>query len=203
MIPRAASIYSGLLAVFSTLMRSIVEYTTHSCGGQLSGSLERLDWVGSLFHPCIVKYVAAASHTSCSLPRAGQEGENSSEAVAHPGYEVERPFTMLRYVLVGMIAEIVDRDPTQLEALPVELWKVLCSWFFRYPHNNLYHSVFYKLVFKALRCNSTGALRMAISKGRLVAQLVDCHLDGDKVCLLPLPCKMPADFVEYVVIYRP
>lgn len=101
--------------------------------------------------------------------------------MAHPGYEVKRPFTMLRYVLVAVIVEIVDRDPKQLNALPVELWKVLCSWFFRYPHNNLYHGVFYKLVFKALRCNNVGALRMAVSKGRLVAQLVDSHIDGDKV----------------------
>lgn len=101
--------------------------------------------------------------------------------MAHPGYEVKRPFTMLRYVLVGMILEIVNRDPQQLDALTVELWKVLCSWFFRYPHNNLYHSIFYKLVFKTLRCNNVGALRMAVSKGRLVAQLVDSHVDGDKV----------------------
>lgn len=103
--------------------------------------------------------------------------------MAHPGYEVERPFTMLRYVLVGVILEIVNRDPQQLDVLPVELWKVLCSWFFRYPHNNLYHSVFYKLVFKALRCNNVSALRMAVSKARLVAQLVDSHTDGDKVSL--------------------
>lgn len=110
--------------------------------------------------------------------------EESTEAVAHPGYQVRRPFTMLRYVLVGALVEIVDRDPQQLDAFPVELWKVLCSWFFRYPHNNLYHGVFYKLVFKALRCNNEGALRMAVSKGRLVAQLVESHVDGDKVCTL-------------------
>lgn len=104
--------------------------------------------------------------------------------MAHPGYQVQHPFTMLRYVLVGVLVEIVDRDPQQLDALPVELWKVLCSWFFRYPHNNLYHGVFYKLVFKALRCNNEGALRMAVSKGRLVAQLVESHVDGDKVRML-------------------
>ena len=115
-----------------------------------------------------------------SMPIGGEADENAM-AVAHPGYEVKRPFTMLRYVLVGMILEIVNRDPQQLDALTVELWKVLCSWFFRYPHNNLYHSVFYKLVFKTLRCNNVGALRMAVSKGRLVAQLVDSHVDGDKV----------------------
>lgn len=88
---------------------------------------------------------------------------------------------MLRYVLVGVILEIVNRDSRQLDVLPVELWKVLCSWFFRYPHNNLYHDVFYKLVFKTLRCNNVGALKMAVSQGRLVAQLVESHVAGDKV----------------------
>ena len=117
----------------------------------------------------------------CLPPSTAGEREEDAETVAHPGYEVKRPFTMLRYVLVAVIVEIVDRDPKQLNTLPVELWKVLCSWFFRYPHNNLYHGVFYKLVFKALRCNNVGALRMAMSKGRLVAQLVDSHIDGDKV----------------------
>lgn len=112
--------------------------------------------------------------------------EEGADAVAHPGYEVKRPFTMLRYVLVGVVVEIVDRDHRQLDALPVELWKVLCSWFFQYPHNNLYHGVFYKLVFKALRSNHVNALRMAVSKGRLVAQLVDTHVAGDKVSKLGL-----------------
>lgn len=135
------------------------------------------------------------STAACIQLRTGGDGDEKSEAVAHPGYEVERPFTMLRYVLVGVILEIVNRDPQQLDVLPVELWKVLCSWFFRYPHNNLYHSVFYKLVFKALRCNNEGALRMAVSKARLVAQLVDSHIDGDKVshfdglCLHGVQCR--------------
>ena len=127
-----------------------------------------------------VKYPKRIIRLPSPVPTGGQ-AEDNAEAVAHPGYEVKRPFTMLRYVLVGMILEIVNRDPKQLDALPVELWKVLCSWFFRYPHNNLYHSVFYKLIFKTLRCNNVGALRMAVSKGRLVAQLVDSHVDGDKV----------------------
>lgn len=103
------------------------------------------------------------------------------EAVAHPGYEVKRPFTMLRFVLVGIIVEIINRDPQELDALPVELWKALCSWLFRYPHNNLYHGMFYKLVFKALRSNNGGALKRAVSKARLVAQLVESYLEGDKV----------------------
>lgn len=101
--------------------------------------------------------------------------------MAHPGYRVKQPFTMLRYVLVGIVVEIVNRDPQQLDALPVELWKVLCGWFFQYPHNNLYHGVFYKLVFAALRSNNGNALRMAVSKGRLVARLIDSHVGGDKV----------------------
>lgn len=112
----------------------------------------------------------------------GESGaDDDVKAVAHPGYQVERPFTMLRYVLVGVLVEIIDRDPEQLDALPVELWKVLCSWFFQYPHNNLYHAVFYKLVFKALRSNHVNALRMAVSKGRLVGRLVNSHVGGDKV----------------------
>ena len=118
---------------------------------------------------------------------------------------------MLRYVLVAVIVEVVDRDPKQLNSLPVELWKVLCSWFFRYPHNNLYHGVFYKLVFKALRCNNVGALRMAVSKGRLVAQLVDSHIDGDKVgmrtfnvilsLLLPSYTFIPAILRHFTPVY--
>lgn len=112
---------------------------------------------------------------------AGGTRNEEAEAVAHPGYCVEHPFTMLRFVLVGIVVEIVDRDPQQLDVLPVDLWKVLCSWFFRYPHNNLYHGVFYKLVFTALRSNNASALRMAVSKGRLVAQLIDSHVGGDKV----------------------
>lgn len=125
-----------------------------------------------------------ANLVTINTPHVGTPGgveDETAQAVAHPGYQVKRPFTMLRYVLVGILVEIVDRDPQQLDELPVELWKVLCSWFFRYPHNNLYHGVFYKLVFKALRCNNVGALRMAVSKARLVAQLVDSHIEGDKV----------------------
>lgn len=135
--------------------------------------------VAIYIHVMVLKYQALMTSLSLSIP--GESGAGDAEAVAHPGYEVKRPFTMLRYVLVGLIVEIIERDPKQLGALPVELWKVLCSWFFRYPHNNLYHAVFYKLVFKALRCNNGDALRNAVSKGRLVAQLVDSQVDSDKV----------------------
>ena len=122
-------------------------------------------------------------HLWVTVVTAGTE-EGTTEPVAHPGYEVKRPFTMLRYILVGVIVEVTNRDPKQFDVLPVELWKVLCTWFFRYPHNNLYHSIFYKLVFKILRSNNVGALKMAVSKARLVAHLVDSHLEGDKVTMI-------------------
>jgi hypothetical protein len=69
-----------------------------------------------------------------------------------------------------------------LDTLPEPLWAALCSWFFEYPHNNLFQGVFYKLLLQSLRCNSEPALRAAFSRCKLLSSMTEAYTAGDKTC---------------------
>lgn len=100
--------------------------------------------------------------------------------VAHPGYVVNTPFSFLRLLLVTLLVEIVAYDPKRLGKLPQSVWRLLCGWFFQYPFSNLYHSLFYKLAYQALRSGDEAIQQTLLSKCRLISLMVDAYVKGDK-----------------------
>lgn len=71
--------------------------------------------------------------------------------VNHPGHICSTPFSSYRTQLVELLVLIVEAAPSSAQNLSCNLWKVLISWNFEYVHNNIYHSMFYKLMFSILR----------------------------------------------------
>lgn len=103
-------------------------------------------------------------------------------------------FTNLRYVLVGIITETVDANPRYLDSIPEDLWVMLCSWFFCFSGYNVYHGLFYRLVFNALRSNHARSLEALLSKARLLDGLLDAYSTGEKVSWPPVPrCRVPIE----------
>ncbi|KAG5186043.1 hypothetical protein JKP88DRAFT_262527 [Tribonema minus] len=107
---------------------------------------------------------------------ACDEGDRAEGAVLHPGYTVERPFTLLRYLLMSIIVEVVHLDSTQLDFLDENFWAAVCTWVIEYPHNTLFQCALYRLLVHALRCNSEGALRLALSRCKLVSTMAEAYV---------------------------
>lgn len=103
------------------------------------------------------------------------------DAVRHTSYVVKMPFTEFRLDLIQVLVELVSQNPTQLEHFTAQLWRVLVKWFFEYSHNNLYHSAFNQLVFKALRSENEPVIKMLMQKMKLVSVLIDHYReDGSR-----------------------
>lgn len=87
---------------------------------------------------------------SCPLTKASA-GVERSEPVAHPGHVVRDPFTSHRAHLVELLVLLVEASEGASKKLSVDMWKSLIWWNFEYAHNNIYHSMFYRLLFTVLR----------------------------------------------------
>jgi len=74
-----------------------------------------------------------------------------SDGVKYSSYFIQMPFTVLRHLLIEVLVLTVESDDTAAETISVELWKVFLTWTKQYPHNNIYHALFYRLIFAILR----------------------------------------------------
>lgn len=72
--------------------------------------------------------------------------------VVHPGHKCHRPFSSHRSQLVEIFVLILEGSAEMSSVdVSVELWKLLIQWNFEYVHNNIYHTMFYRLLFAMLR----------------------------------------------------
>jgi hypothetical protein len=114
----------------------------------------------------------------------GEEGDQSS-SVVHPGHICKTPFSSYRSQLVQLFVLLVEASTTAVlddsdegctdfcEKVPVDLWKCLIAWVFEYAHNNIYHTMFYRILFAVLRQNNETCLRNIFKNCRLVTYLID------------------------------
>ena len=72
---------------------------------------------------------------------AEEEGDcwGTTTPISHTGHYVAPPFTALRVSVVSLLADLVYQDPSHIEQLPLDLWRVLASLFFQYPHSDMFH----------------------------------------------------------------
>ena len=74
------------------------------------------------------------------------------EPVAHPGYKVSHPFGWRRILLLEVINRLVESKASGCAHFTPSFWKQLCGWIAEYPHNNMYHVLFYRIFFVVLKC---------------------------------------------------
>ena len=118
-----------------------------------------------------------------------KEDEGLVETV-HPGHVCKIPFSSYRAQLVEFFALLVEASASQesedvinfCESVSVELWKRLIFWVFEYAHNNIYHNLFYRIIFAVLRQNNEVCLRNIFKNCRIVTYLTDAFQPFDDAC---------------------
>ena len=75
------------------------------------------------------------------------DGVNDDLSVKHPGHTVKKPFSVLRSHIVELLVLLVEADASLADHIVAELWIELINWLIVYAHNNIYHSLFYRLLF--------------------------------------------------------
>ncbi|RHY29813.1 hypothetical protein DYB32_004839 [Aphanomyces invadans] len=109
---------------------------------------------------------------------AAQHASTASDhGVKHTAYTVAHPFTEFRMHLVQLLVALVEQAPrTHLATFfTTDVWRILIAWFVQYPHNNLYHHAFYRLVFLALRTDDAAVLKPLLQHAKLVTTLIDIY----------------------------
>lgn len=70
----------------------------------------------------------------------------------YSNYEVAKPFSALRGMAVEVIVLMVESEETVASSiLTPETWKLFITWVIQYAHNNVFHALFYRIVFAVLR----------------------------------------------------
>jgi len=87
--------------------------------------------------------------------------------VKYSSYDVTHPFTSLRALIVEMMVLLIESDETVAALLSAEMWRLLVSWAIKYPHNNIYHALFYRLIFAVLRWTQYTILLLTVNLNML------------------------------------
>jgi hypothetical protein len=70
----------------------------------------------------------------------------------YSSYAVAKPFSSLRGMAVEVIVLMVESEETVASSvLTADTWKMLIGWVLQYAHNNVFHALFYRIVFAVLR----------------------------------------------------
>lgn len=77
--------------------------------------------------------------------------ESNLYPTKYSSYEIKKPFGTLRLFIVEIVVLTVESDETVAGLIPLDVWKSLISWTLKYAHNNIYHALFYRLIFAVLR----------------------------------------------------
>lgn len=142
-------------------------------------------FLANRLHPLREPFLAHLNKKFLDLCRAllayGQISKQAQEAesIRHPGGYTSVPFSSSRLALVELTVLLVEATPRLATLVSVELWRELLNWCFRYPHNNIYHSLYYRLLFQVLRENHKGTLQAVVQKCKLVNKLVEAYQQNE------------------------
>jgi len=127
---------------------------------------------------------------------------SASDAIKYSSYEIQKPFSSLRSFIVEMLVLMVESDETVASLIPVELWKLFINWALKYAHNNIYHALFYRLIFAVLRQGQEGPQKILFQKAKFALFLIDNFiqypLDGNFNVSANTPVKGNSEYDLYV-----
>jgi hypothetical protein len=83
------------------------------------------------------------------------------------------PFGVLRQLLIEVLVLMVESDETIASLITLDLFKAMISWTLHYAYNNIYHAVFYRLIFAVLRQGQEDAQRVLFKKAKFASFLID------------------------------
>ena len=134
--------------------------------------------------------------------------------VKYSAYTMQQPFNVLRGLLVELLVLMVESDEMMSSYISVDCWQQLIGWTVKYANNNIFHALFYRLLFAVLRQNQEDPQRVLFQKAKFVSFLIDAFIpytlddgvsrqyqgsDGSMVVCSPVTKSAPEDLVNRVV----
>jgi len=91
----------------------------------------------------------------------------------HPGMKQEQPpFTILRLYIMNILVLLINYNQEILGEIPAKLWRKFSDWIFEFPDNNIYHGLFYQLLFLVLRSDNQTA-KAGLLKKKFISRMIN------------------------------
>lgn len=103
-------------------------------------------------------------------------GDSGRENFVYSTHAVGMPFSTLRINFMDLVALLVESDEDMALKMTGQFWRRLLSWCAEYAHNNIFHSICYRLIFSVLRQQLPIAQKVLFEEGGLVDFLADNFL---------------------------
>lgn len=97
--------------------------------------------------------------------------------VRHPGHVVSSAFSWLRLLLLELVVLLCEADDGTsngvLDKIPEEVWRQLLQWIKEYPHSNVFHSLFSRLLFVTVRSSYDEAVKVLLKNAKFINFLAE------------------------------
>jgi len=133
-----------------------------------------LSAVHDKLHDHAKTFVSSLAETLISL-----DSQKKETPIPFSAFTIKRPFGLFKFCLVEILTDLIICAPDILDKLPQQIWRVLGSWFVEYCHNNLYHSLFYKIIQIIVRENHVESLQGLLKQYRFLTKMIEHYKSND------------------------
>eukprot|EP01118_Nematostelium_gracile_P013660 TRINITY_DN5190_c0_g1_i1.p1 TRINITY_DN5190_c0_g1~~TRINITY_DN5190_c0_g1_i1.p1 ORF type:complete len:642 (+),score=169.38 TRINITY_DN5190_c0_g1_i1:118-2043(+) len=101
------------------------------------------------------------------------DGKKKENSIPFSAFVVKRAFGTYRFNLVEILTDLIICNPEVLNNVPQAVWRVLGAWFVEYSHNNLYHSLFYKMIQIMVRENHLESQQALLKQYKFLSRIIE------------------------------
>jgi len=105
------------------------------------------------------------------------DSQKKENVIPFSAFTIKRAFGLYRFSLVEVLTDLIICAPEILDKIPHQMWRVLGAWFIEYSHNNLYHSMFYKIVQIIVRENHVESQTALLKQYKFLSRVIE-HYKG-------------------------
>lgn len=101
------------------------------------------------------------------------DGQKKENIVPFSAFTIKRSFGLYKYNLTEVLTDLIICVPEVLDKVPQPMWRVFGAWFIEYCYNNLYHSLFYKVVQIIIRENHLESQKNLLNKYKFLSRMIE------------------------------
>lgn len=108
------------------------------------------------------------------------DGQKREKSIPFSSFTIKRAFGLYRYNLTEILTDLIICAPEVLDKVPQQTWRVLGAWFIEYCYNNLYHSLFYKIIQIIVRENHVESQKQLLNRYKFLSRIIEHYKAPDQ-----------------------
>jgi len=134
----------------------------------------------SAIHDKLHDYAKVHVVALCNIIIKMDNSESPQPELLLQSYTVKRPFGFYRLMLTDVLSDLIVCAPEVLDKLPIEIWRVLSTWFLEYRYNNLYHFHFWKIYQLIIRDNHVESQKALFKNYKFLTNMIQHYTSNEQ-----------------------